>query len=236
MATTENVRPEEINKFGALAERWWDPKGEFNTLHAVNPLRTAFIQKYTNIANQQILDVGCGGGILSEALAKLDGQVVGIDLSKDLVEIANLHSLKSKLKIDYQKVSAEALVENSPESFDCITCMEMLEHVPKPASVIDACARLVKPGGTVFFSTLNRQWKAWLLAIVGAEYLMRMIPKGTHDYKTFIKPSELTHWARQAGLEIQAITGIEYNPLIKRFRLGEDIDVNYIAVYKKPQA
>ena len=235
MATTENVHPEEINKFGSLAERWWDPKGEFNTLHAVNPLRTAFIQKYTAIKDRSILDVGCGGGILSEALAKLDGQVVGIDLSKDLIEIADLHSLESKLKIDYQKISAEALAEHSPESFDCITCMEMLEHVPKPASIVDACARLVKPGGTVFFSTLNRKWKAWMLAIVGAEYLMRMIPKGTHDYKTFIKPSELTHWARQAGLEIQAITGIEYNPLIKRFHLGKDIDVNYIAVYKKSE-
>lgn len=233
MATTENVHPEEINKFGSLAEKWWDPNGEFNTLHAVNPLRTSYIQQYCEIENQRIVDVGCGGGILSEALAKLGGSVVGIDMSQDLIEIADLHSLESQLEIDYQKTSAESLAKNSSETFDCVTCMEMLEHVPNPASIVDACARLVKPGGMVFFSTLNRKWKAWMLAIVGAEYLMRMIPKGTHDYKTFIKPSELTAWARQAGLEIQGITGIEYNPLIKQFHLGNDIDVNYIAVFKK---
>ncbi len=233
MATTENVHPEEINKFGSLAERWWDLNGEFNTLHAVNPLRTSFIQQYCAVENQRIVDVGCGGGILSEALAKLGGDVVGIDLSQDLIEIADLHSLESQLEIDYQKTSAESLAKNSPETFDCVTCMEMLEHVPNPASIVDACSRLVKPGGMVFFSTLNRKWKAWMLAIVGAEYLMRIIPKGTHDYKTFIKPSELTTWARQSGLEIQGITGIEYNALIKRFHLGKDIDVNYIAVFKK---
>ncbi len=236
MATTENVHPEEINKFGSLADRWWDPNGEFNTLHSVNPLRTSFIQQYCDIENKRIVDVGCGGGILSEALAKLGADVVGIDLSQDLIEIAELHSLETQVKIDYQRTSAESLADMSPETFDCVTCMEMLEHVPEPACIVEACSRLVKPGGTIFFSTLNRKWKAWMLAIVGAEYLMRMIPKGTHDYKTFIKPSELTGWARQFGLEIQAITGIEYNPLIKRYYLGKDIDVNYIAVFKKSEA
>ena len=236
MATSENVHPEEINKFASLADRWWDPNGEFSTLHAINPLRTSYIQQFCDIENKRIVDVGCGGGILSEAMAKQGADVVGIDLSQDLIEIAELHSLESRIKIDYQRTSAESLADSSSESFDCVTCMEMLEHVPQPASIVEACSRLVKPGGTVFFSTLNRKWKAWMLAIVGAEYLMRMIPKGTHNYKTFIKPSELTRWARQSGLEIRAITGIEYNPLIKRFYLGKDIDVNYIAVFKKSEA
>ena len=234
MAESENVHPHEISKFGALAERWWDLEGEFKTLHQVNPLRTKFILAHTEIQNRRVLDVGCGGGILSEALAKLGSNVLGIDLSEDLIDIADLHCLESGLDIKYQKITVEELADNEPGSYDCITCMEMLEHVPQPASIVESCARLVKAGGTVFFSTLNRQWKAYALAIVGAEYVLRMIPKGTHDYKTFIKPSELSEWARGADLDIQDITGIEYNPISRRFRLGRDINVNYIAAFQKP--
>jgi 2-polyprenyl-6-hydroxyphenyl methylase / 3-demethylubiquinone-9 3-methyltransferase len=233
MAQPENVHPDEIKKFGALAERWWDPNGEFKTLHAVNPLRTRFISEHTAIEDQRILDVGCGGGILSEALAKLGAKVTGIDLSDDLIETADLHGLESGLEVEYKKISAEALAVEQPASFDCITCMEMLEHVPKPESIVAACSDLVKPGGKVFFSTLNRKLKSYLLAVVGAEYVLRMIPKGTHDYKSFIKPSELSTWCRRAGLEIEAIVGIEYKPFSQSFALGQDIDVNYIAVYSK---
>lgn len=233
MVQSENVDPHEINKFGSLAERWWDLDGEFRTLHAVNPLRTGFILEHAVISDQKVLDVGCGGGILCEALAQLGGHVTGIDLSDDLIEIADLHGLESGLKVDYRKVSAEALASEQAESFDSITCMEMLEHVPDPESIVEACSRLVKPGGKVFFSTLNRKLKSFLMAVVGAEYVLRMIPKGTHDYKMFIKPSELSVWSRRSGLEIEAITGIEYNPLSRKFSLGPDIDVNYIAVFSK---
>lgn len=234
MTHSENVNPDEINKFGALAERWWDPEGEFKTLHAVNPLRTRFIQEHATVRGHKFVDVGCGGGILSESLAALGAGVTGIDLSADLVDIADLHSLESGLNIDYRKISAETLAAEHAEAFDCVTCMEMLEHVPEPASVVNACAQLAKPGGTVFFSTLNRQLKSWMLAIVGAEYVLRMIPRGTHDYNTFIKPSELCRWARQAGLEVQAICGVSYNPLANEFSLGDDINVNYLACFKKP--
>ena len=233
MVQSDNVYPDEINKFGSLAERWWDPDGEFNTLHSVNPLRTRFISQHLRIEDQRILDIGCGGGILSEELARLGGEVTGIDLSKDLIEIADLHGLESGLKVEYRKISAEALANEQPESYDCITCMEMLEHVPKPDSIVQACSRLVKPGGKVFFSTLNRKIKSYLLAVVGAEYLLNMIPRGTHNYKTFIKPSELTTWSRNTGLEIEAITGIAYNPVSRKFSLGNDIDVNYIAVFSR---
>lgn len=233
MAQSENVHPHEIDKFGSLAERWWDLDGEFKTLHAVNPIRTRFILEHCAVEGRKILDLGCGGGILSEALAKLGAEVIGIDLSADLIEIADLHGLESGLKVEYKKISAEALAMEQPESFDCITCMEMLEHVPKPESIVAACSKLVKPGGKVFFSTLNRKLKAYLLAVVGAETIFRMIPKGTHDYKTFIKPSELSAWCRRAGLEIEAIVGIEYQPLNQRFSAGKDIDVNYIAVFGK---
>ena len=233
MAKPENVHPHEINKFGSLAERWWDCEGEFKTLHAVNPLRTRFILQHSVVEDRQILDVGCGGGILSEALAKLGARVTGIDLSDDLIEIADLHQLESGLDIEYQKTSAEALAAERPTSFDCITCMEMLEHVPKPDSIVQACSDLVKPGGKLFFSTLNRKLKSYLTAVLGAEYILGIIPKGTHDFKTFIKPSELSAWCRASGLEIEAIAGIEYNPLNRMFSLGTDIDVNYIAVFVK---
>ncbi|MGH8550212.1 MAG: bifunctional 2-polyprenyl-6-hydroxyphenol methylase/3-demethylubiquinol 3-O-methyltransferase UbiG [Methylococcales bacterium] len=233
MAPSENVHPHEIHKFGSLAERWWDLDGEFKTLHAVNPLRIRFILEHCAIEDRKILDVGCGGGILSEALAKLGAEVTGIDLSDDLIEIAELHALESGLTVEYKKISAEALAAGQPESFDCITCLEMLEHVPEPESIVQACSVLLKPGGKLFFSTLNRKLKSYLLAVVGAETILRMIPKGTHDYETFIKPSELSAWCRRFGLEIEAITGIEYKPLSQSFSLGRDIDVNYLAVFEK---
>ena len=230
----ENVHAHEIEKFGSMAERWWDLHGEFKTLHAVNPLRIGFIEQFTSIENRQILDVGCGGGILTEALAQKGANALGIDLSGDLVDIAELHALETGTNVHYQKISVETLAAQQPESFDVVTCMEMLEHVPDAGSIISACAKLVKPEGLVFFSTLNRHPKAFLLAIVAAEYVMQMVPKGTHEYKTFIKPSELSQSARAAGLELQGMIGIEYNPITQRFSLGSDIDVNYIAAFKKP--
>jgi 2-polyprenyl-6-hydroxyphenyl methylase/3-demethylubiquinone-9 3-methyltransferase len=234
MNMNENVHAHEIEKFGSMAERWWDLHGEFKTLHAVNPLRVGFIEKFTAIENRQILDVGCGGGILTEALAQKGANALGIDLSGDLVDIAELHALETGTNVHYQTISVETLAAQQPESFDVVTCMEMLEHVPDAGSIISACAKLVKPEGLVFFSTLNRHPKAFLLAIVAAEYVMQMVPKGTHEYKTFIKPSELSQSARAAGLELQGMIGIEYNPITQRFSLGNDIDVNYIAAFKKP--
>lgn len=235
MTATDNVHPHEINKFGSMAERWWDPQGEFKTLHDINPLRLEFIQRYVDIAGKRIVDVGCGGGILTEALAKLGADAMGIDLSEELVDIADLHGLESGVNAHYQKISAESLAEQQPEGFDHVTCMEMLEHVPDPGSVISACAKMVKPGGMVFFSTLNRKPKAYLLAIVAAEHILKMLPKGTHDFKTFIKPSELSQSARAAGLELQGMVGIEYNPFNKQFSLSKDIDVNYIAAFKRTE-
>jgi 2-polyprenyl-6-hydroxyphenyl methylase/3-demethylubiquinone-9 3-methyltransferase len=233
MTVTQNVHLHEIHKFGSQAERWWDPNGEFKTLHDVNPLRLQFIQQYAELQGKKVVDIGCGGGILTEGLAKAGAEALGIDLSEDLIDIADLHGLESGISASYRKVSAEALAEQQPQGFDHVTCMEMLEHVPDPASIIRACATLVKPGGMVFFSTLNRVPKAYLLAIVAAEHLMKMVPKGTHDYKTFIKPSELCQSARLAGLELQGMIGIEYNPFSKRFSLGRNVDVNYIAAFKR---
>ena len=233
MTVKENVHLHEINKFGSMAERWWDPQGEFKTLHDVNPLRLQFIQSFVDIAGKHIVDVGCGGGILTEGLAKSGADALGIDLSEELIDVADLHGLESGVNAHYQKISVETLAEQQPESFDHVTCMEMLEHVPDAGSIISACAHLVKPDGMVFFSTLNRQPKAYLLAILAAEHVLQMLPKGTHDYKTFIKPSELCQSARMAGLELQGMVGIEYNPFNKQFRLGKDIDVNYIAAFKR---
>ena len=235
MTATDNVHLHEINKFCSMAERWWDTQGEFKTLHDINPLRLQFIQSYADIAGKRMVDVGCGGGILTEGLAKIGADALGIDLSEELIDIADLHGLESGVSAHYQKISAEALAQQQPESFDHVTCMEMLEHVPDPGSIISACATLVKPSGMVFFSTLNRKPKAYLLAIVAAEHVLQMLPKGTHDYKTFIKPSELSQSARAAGLELQGMVGIEYNPFNKRFSLGKDIDVNYIAAFKRPE-
>ena len=235
MTATDNVHLHEINKFGAMAELWWDTQGEFKTLHDINPLRIEFIQRYADIADKRIVDVGCGGGILTEGLARHGADALGIDLSEELIDIADLHGLESGVNAHYQKISVEALAKQQPAGFDHVTCMEMLEHVPDAGSIIAACAALVKPGGSVFFSTLNRKPKAYLLAIVAAEHVLRMLPKGTHDYKTFIKPSELSQSARAAGLELQGMVGIEYNPFNKRFSLGKDIDVNYIAAFKRPE-
>ncbi len=235
MTAKENVYPHEINKFGSMAERWWDPQGEFKTLHDINPLRLAFIERYVSLAGQRIVDVGCGGGILTEGLARQGAEALGIDLSADLIDVADLHALESGVNAQYQKISAEALAKQQPGSFDHVTCMEMLEHVPDPGSIISACASLVKPGGMVFFSTLNRKRKAYALAIVAAEHVLRMLPKGTHDYKKFIKPSELSQSARSVGLELQGMVGIEYNPFTQQFSLGKDIDINYIAAFKRAE-
>ncbi|MGR9117560.1 MAG: bifunctional 2-polyprenyl-6-hydroxyphenol methylase/3-demethylubiquinol 3-O-methyltransferase UbiG [Gammaproteobacteria bacterium] len=235
MNMTENVHPHEIHKFGSQAERWWDPNGEFKTLHDVNPLRLQFIQEHADLQGKRVVDVGCGGGILTEGLAKCGANALGIDLSEELIDIADLHGLETGISAQYQVISAETLAEEQPESFDHVTCMEMLEHVPDPASIIRACATLVKPGGMVFFSTLNRVPKAYLLAILAEEHMLKMVPKGTHEYKTFIRPSELSQSARHAGLELQAIIGIEYNPFSKQFSLGKDVDVNYIAAFKRPE-
>jgi 2-polyprenyl-6-hydroxyphenyl methylase/3-demethylubiquinone-9 3-methyltransferase len=235
MSSSENVHLHEINKFGSLAERWWDPQGEFKTLHDINPLRLSFIREYVALTNKSFVDVGCGGGILTEGLARHGAEVTGIDLSEELIDIADLHGLESGVKANYLKISAESFAAEHPESFDHVTCMEMLEHVPDPASIVAACAKLVKPGGYVFFSTLNRKPKAYLLAIVAAEHILKMLPKGTHDYKTFIKPSELSHWCRIAELEMRGIVGIEYNPFNKSFSLGKDIDVNYIIAFQRPE-
>ncbi len=235
MSATENVHLHEINKFGSQAERWWDKNGEFKTLHDVNPLRISFIQQFIQLQEQKIVDVGCGGGILTEGLAKKGAIMLGIDLSEDLIDIADLHGLESGVDAHYKKISAEALAEAEPASFDHVVCMEMLEHVPDPGSIIAACAKMVKPGGYVFFSTLNRKPKAYLLAIVAAEHILKMLPAGTHDYKTFIKPSELSQSARDAGLELRGMTGIQYNPLTQAFSLGDDIDINYIAAFQRPE-
>ena len=235
MNPTENVNPDEIHKFGAQATQWWDPRGGFKTLHAVNPLRIQFIRSHATIQDQKILDVGCGGGILSEGLARAGAIVTGIDLGEELLKVAKSHAKDSGVEIDYQQISVEALAEKMPESFDHVTCMEMLEHVPDPSSIVRACARLVKPGGCVFFSTLNRKLKSYLLAIVGAEYLLNMIPKGTHDFSTFIRPSELTRWAREERLELLGLEGITYNPLTGQFSLSpKDLDVNYLAAFSRP--
>jgi 2-polyprenyl-6-hydroxyphenyl methylase/3-demethylubiquinone-9 3-methyltransferase len=232
MGTNEhfsNFDPAEIQKFDKLAARWWDPNSEFKPLHEINPLRLNFIQKNSELQGTRILDVGCGGGILTESMANLGAVVTGIDMSKAPLEVARLHLLESGLEVDYQRISVEELAHRQPQSFDLVTCMEMLEHVPDPASVISACAQLVKPGGQVFFSTINRNPKSYLFAIVGAEYVLGLLPKGTHDYAKFIRPSELEAWARTAGLSSTDLTGMVYNPLTRRYSLSSnDVDVNYL--------
>ena len=233
MTGTENVHQHEIHKFGAQAQRWWDPDGEFMTLHRVNPLRLQFIRSYAEVEGRRIVDVGCGGGILSEGLSRLGAEVLGIDLSAELLDIADLHGLESGATASYRKISVEALAEEQPAAFDVVTCMEMLEHVPNPVSVVNACVKLAKPGGKVFFSTLNRHPKAYLLAIVAAEHVLGMIPKGTHDYNTFIKPSELSRWSREAGLDLLGMEGVSYHPLTRQFSLGGDMSVNYLAAFSR---
>jgi 2-polyprenyl-6-hydroxyphenyl methylase / 3-demethylubiquinone-9 3-methyltransferase len=219
-----NVDPAELEKFSSLAHRWWDPEGEFRPLHDINPLRLEWIASHAGLAGASVLDVGCGGGILAESMAQRGARVTGIDLSEKALRVAQLHLHESKLDIRYEK----AAVEDCAGEFDIVTCLELLEHVPQPASMVAACARLVRPGGRVFFSTINRNPKSYLFAVVGAEYVLGLLPKGTHDYMRFIKPSELSRWSRAAGLRIEEITGMTYNPLTRRYRLGRDCDVNYL--------
>jgi len=223
-----NADPAELEKFAALAHRWWDATSEFKPLHEINPLRLGFIDGIASLQGKRVLDVGCGGGILSESMSQLGAQVVGIDLGEKALKVARLHSLESGVQVDYRLVAVERLAEEAPESFDVVTCMEMLEHVPDPAAIVDACSRLVKPGGTVFFSTINRNPKAYLFAVIGAEYLLNMLPRGTHEYEKFIKPSELAAWARNASLTVNGMKGMGYNPLTKQYSLGDDVSVNYI--------
>jgi 2-polyprenyl-6-hydroxyphenyl methylase / 3-demethylubiquinone-9 3-methyltransferase len=235
MATSSNMDPQEIAKFSRLASRWWDPAGECKPLHIMNPVRANYIDGQTAVAEKRLLDIGCGGGLLAEAMAQRGAEVTAIDLSAEALQIAKLHALESQLSIDYQLSSAEAFAQTQPQSFDVVTCLEMLEHVPDPASVIKAAADLTAPGGAVYFSTLNRTAQAYGLAVLGAEYLLKMLPKGTHDYQRFIRPSELAGWCRDAGLLVRDITGLTYNPITQSFRLsGRDLDVNYLVFCQKP--
>jgi 2-polyprenyl-6-hydroxyphenyl methylase/3-demethylubiquinone-9 3-methyltransferase len=234
MASTTNVDPNEIRKFEELASRWWDKNSEFKPLHDINPLRANWIDNIAPVAEKKVLDVGCGGGILSESLAQRGADVTGIDMGDAPLGVAKLHQLESGLSIDYQKSTAEDFAKNHENTFDIVTCLEMLEHVPDPSSVINACAKMVKPNGAVFFSTINRNPKAFLLAIVGAEYVLRMLPRGTHEYGKFIRPSELANWSREAGLQVNKMTGLLYNPLTKNYKLSpSDVDVNYMISTQK---
>ncbi len=223
-----NADPAELEKFGDLAHRWWDPHSEFKPLHDINPLRLDWIDRHVGLTGKRVLDVGCGGGLLSEGMAARGAEVTGIDLSEKPLGVARLHLLESGQKVDYRKISAEALADEMPGAFDAVTCLEMLEHVPNPSSIVTACARLVKPGGQVFFSTLNRNPKSYLFAVIGAEYVLKMLPRGTHDYAKFIKPSELARWAKLATLEPAELIGMSYNPLSQRYTLGADTSVNYL--------
>ena len=225
----QNADPNELEKFCQLAHRWWDTASEFRPLHEINPLRLDWIDQLAGgVADKKVLDVGCGGGILAESLADRGATVTGIDLSEKALGVARLHLLESGKKVDYRKISAEELAVECPGEFDIVICMEMLEHVPDPASIVTACATLLKPGGHAFFSTLNRNPKSWLMAIVGAEYVLKMLPRGTHDYAKFIRPSELVRWAKSVDLSPAAMTGLSYNPLTREYRLGAGTDVNYL--------
>lgn len=223
-----NADPEELRKFGDLAHRWWDKTGEFAPLHAINPLRLDWIAERATLKGARVLDVGCGGGILTESMAARGADVTGIDLSEKPLSVASLHGLESGVKVRYEKIAAEDIAAREPGSFDIVTCMEMLEHVPDPAAVVQACATLVKPGGQVIFSTINRNPKAYLFAVIGAEYLLRLLPRGTHDYQRFITPSELTRHTRIAGLSMTAMMGLHFNPLTRRYWLAPNVDVNYM--------
>ena len=231
----DNVDELEIRKFEALAARWWDPDSEFKPLHEINPLRMSYISRKVNPAGKKVLDIGCGGGILAEAMAYHGASVTAIDMADASLSVARLHQLESKLEIDYQKSSAEQYAQDHSEQFDIVTCLEMLEHVPEPAKVIQACHNLVKPGGTVFFSTINRNPKSYLFAIVGAEYILNLLPRGTHDYARFIKPSELAAWSRASKLDLQDQIGMAYNPLTRKYSLEANVDVNYIACYTRAE-
>jgi 2-polyprenyl-6-hydroxyphenyl methylase/3-demethylubiquinone-9 3-methyltransferase len=232
-----NVDPAELAKFGTLAHRWWDPESEFKPLHEINPLRVDWIDKITGgLSGKRVLDVGCGGGILAESMALRGAQVTGIDLGEKALGVAKLHQLESGVEVNYRLVAAETLAAESPGAFDVVTCMEMLEHVPDPGAIVAACAALAADGGKVVFSTLNRNPKSYLFAIVGAEYLLNILPKGTHDWAKFLRPAELAAFARRAGLDLTELIGMTYNPLTKEFRLAPDTSVNYLAAYGKPGA
>ncbi|MCC6472354.1 MAG: bifunctional 2-polyprenyl-6-hydroxyphenol methylase/3-demethylubiquinol 3-O-methyltransferase UbiG [Burkholderiales bacterium] len=230
-----NVDPLELQKFGALAHRWWDPAGEFAPLHQINPLRLAWIERSAALADRRVLDVGCGGGILAEAMAARGARVKGIDLSDRPLAVARLHLLESRLPVEYEKIAAEDLAVRTPAGFEVLTCMEMLEHVPDPAQTVVACAALAAPGGRLFFSTINRNLKSYLFAIIGAEYVLKLLPHGTHDYARFIRPAELSRICRRAGLEVREIAGMSYNPFSKSYSLGADVSVNYLLHACKPQ-
>ncbi|MDD2668630.1 bifunctional 2-polyprenyl-6-hydroxyphenol methylase/3-demethylubiquinol 3-O-methyltransferase UbiG [Zoogloea sp.] len=226
--TTMNADPAELQKFSDLAHRWWDPESEFKPLHQINPLRLDWINNTAQLAGKKVVDIGCGGGILAESMAACGALVTGVDLSEKALGVARLHLYESGQTVDYRLISAEDISREAPGRFDVVTCMEMLEHVPDPASTIRACAALVKPGGYVFFSTLNRNIKSYLMAVVGAEYILNLLPKGTHEYAKFIKPSELARYVREAGLDVEELIGMNYNPLNKVYSLGRDTDVNYL--------
>lgn len=232
---SQNKDQAEIDKFSDLASRWWDKTSEFKPLHAINPLRLNWIKKHVDLNGKIVVDIGCGGGILAESLAQSGANTTGIDLSDKALKVADLHGLESGVSVKYQLISAEELAENAPKSFDVVTCMEMLEHVPDPLSVVKACSKLAKPGGVLFFSTLNRNPKAYLLAVLGAEYVLNLLPKGTHDFKKFIKPSELAGFLREAGLEMIDIAGMSFNPLTDTYSIGKDTDVNYLIAARKPE-
>lgn len=223
-----NADPAELEKFASLAHRWWDKNSEFKPLHAINPLRLGYIDQQVGLLGKRVLDVGCGGGILTESMAQKGAVVTGIDLGEKALKVAQLHKLESGVDVDYQLISVEAMAALEPASFDVVTCMEMLEHVPDPEAIVGACAQLVKPGGSVFFSTLNRNPKSYLFAVIGAEYILNMLPKGTHEYAKFIKPSELSAWARHAGLEVSMLMGMTYNPITQHYALRNDVSVNYL--------
>ena len=235
MNETQNVDPAELAKFSDLAHRWWDPESEFQPLHKINPLRLGWIDSLAPLNGRHVLDVGCGGGILADAMARKGATVLGIDLAPKSLKVAQLHALEAGTNgVEYREVSAETLATEQPATFDVVTCMEMLEHVPDPASIVDACAKLVKPGGWVFFSTINRNAKAFMFAIVGGEYLLNLLPRGTHEFARLIKPSELAGHCRSAGLDLQQSRGMEYNPLTQRYWLGADTSVNYLLATSRP--
>ena len=231
----KNVHPQEIAKFEALASRWWDPTSEFKPLHDINPLRLDYVDRIASLAGKKVLDVGCGGGILAESMALRGAQVTGIDMGDTPLKVARLHAMESGATVDYRLISAEELAEQNPGQFDIVTCMEMLEHVPDPGSTIAACSTMLKTGGTAFFSTINRNPKSYLFAIIGAEYVLNLLPKGTHDYKNFIRPSELETWTRAAHIKLKDLTGMNYNPLTQQYSLGKDLSVNYLGYGIKEQ-
>jgi 2-polyprenyl-6-hydroxyphenyl methylase/3-demethylubiquinone-9 3-methyltransferase len=231
-----NADPRELAKFGELAHRWWDTESDFRPLHEINPLRLEWIEAFAPLSGKRVLDVGCGGGILADAMARRGADVLGIDLAGKALKVAQLHAIEAATpNVEYREIAVEALAADMPESFDVVTCMEMLEHVPDPASIVAACGRLLKPGGSAFFSTINRNAKAFALAIVGAEHVLKLLPKGTHEYAKLIRPSELAGWCRAAGLELAEMRGLEYNPISRRYRLSSDTSVNYLVAGRKPE-